>query len=130
MKKKHDKVAAPIIRFRSMLAGVSIIAVLITGPLLMVWKQVYITSTSMDIEQMADSLGLLNKRIAELKLRCEWLSSNERIENIAKQSLELDYPSSEQIVVIKVRKNEESAQVNWPRELAAFIKRSFWGENG
>jgi cell division protein FtsL len=130
MRKRHDKVATPIIRFRSMLAGVSIIAVLITGPLLMVWKQVYITSTSITIEKMTDSLNVLNKHIAELKLKGEWLSSNDRIEHIAKQSLGLDYPSSEQIVIIKVPKNEKLAQVNWPRELASFIKRSLFGENG
>ena len=109
---------------------VAIIAVLIAGPLLLVWKQVYITSESMHIDKMLDVVTKLSKEQTELRLRCERLAANERIERIARKSLGLDYPVSSQIVVIRVPQTNRTQQMQWPREFAAFIKRSLFGENG
>lgn len=129
MGKKKGK-RAPIIRLRSLLTGVGLMALLITGPILMVWKQVYITSRSMEIEQLADSLVDLSKTQTELRLRCERLKSKDRIEKIAHSSLGLEYPMSSHIVVVKIPDQEKRLAIHWPQELAAFIKRSLFGENG
>ena len=128
MKKK--KKGGPIFRLRTLLMWIGMIAVLIAGPLLLVWKQVYITSTSMHIDKMTRELANLSKETTELRLRCERLAANDRIERIARTSLDLDYPSSSQIVVIRVPQRNRLQQMQWPRELAAFIKRSLFGENG
>lgn len=128
MRKKKKPI--PIFRLRSLLMWVGMIAVLIAGPLLLVWKQVYITSESMHIDKMLDVVAKLSKEQTELRLRCEQLAANERIERIARTSLGLDYPVSSQIVVIRVPQVNRSQQIQWPRELAAFIKRSLFGENG
>jgi len=127
---KKRKKSAPIFRLRSLLVWVGMIAVLIAGPLLMVWKQVYITSESMRIEKLTGKLNKLSREQTELRLRCERLSANDRIEHIARTSLGLDYPASSQIVVIRVPQKNHSQQMPWPQELAAFIKRSLFGENG
>jgi cell division protein FtsL len=128
MKKKAVVVAAPIIKFRSLLFGIIIVAVVISGPLLLVYKQVYITSTSKTIEKTNDSLLQNNRMLAELQLRCERLASNDRIERIARKSLDLEYPGAEQIVIVKVPRSERILSRTWPQDLAAFIKRSLFGE--
>jgi len=127
---KRKKTSVPIIRLRSLLTGVGMITILIAGPLLMVWKQVYITSHSMRIDKLTDSLAVLVKEQTELRLRAERLASAERIEKIARASLSLEYPSSAQIVVVRLPQKNGARQAGWPRELAAFIKRSLFGENG
>jgi cell division protein FtsL len=132
MKRKQSSTAGstPIFRFRSMLLGVALLAVLISGPLLLVWKQVYINSVSMKMDQKSDSLALCAKEIAALRLECEHLSSNERIERIARSSLGLDYPTSEQIVIVTVSDGRRLAVAGWPQELIAFLRKSFWGDRG
>jgi cell division protein FtsL len=113
-----------------MLLGVGAVALLFSVPLLMVWKQVHITSSSMRIEKMTDSLSVLTKEIATLQLRCERLSSQERIESIAKTKLGLDHPSADRIVIITVPARDDSGRMEWPRELAAFFMRSLRGGRG
>ena len=102
MKKPEPKTSnsAPVIRFRFMAMMVTVLALLVFGPLLLVWKQAYITSSSMRIEAMNDTLSAINKKIAALRLGRERLSSNERIESFARMALKLDYPSSDQIVIM------------------------------
>ena len=117
----------PIIRFRSMLLGVTTVALLISVPLLLVWKQVSITSSSMRIDKMNDSLATLSHEIAMLRLKCERLSAQERIERIARTKLGLDYPAAERIVIIKLPGEGDGRRVEWPHELAAFLKRSLRG---
>lgn len=129
MRKKSNASVAPIIRIRSMLAGVVILGMVIAGPLLLVWKQVYISSASRQIDTLSDSLRVLTKEVTTLKLRRDRLASSDRIEEIAKNDLGLEYPSSDQIVVIKVPKNSFVLEDDWPKELAAFIKRSLFGVN-
>lgn len=125
--RKTGAVSKPIIRFRSMLLGVVAVALLISVPLLMVWKQVSITSSSMRIEKMNDSLAALSHEIAALRLKCDRLSAQERIERIAQTRLGLDHPAADRIVIVKIPAGAEGRKMEWPRELAAFLKRSLWG---
>jgi len=129
-KRTRQSGSGPIMRFRSMLLGITIIAGLIAGPLLMVWKQVYITSTSVRMERMTDSLSVFTKEIATLRLKCERLSSNERIEKIARKKLHLEYPTSQQIVIIKVPEKERIFSASWPQELLAFFRKSLLKDRG
>ena len=104
MKKQSQNKAAstPIIRMRFMVMGIGALALLIAGPLLMVWKQAYITSSSVRLEAMADTLSSLNKQIASLRLQSERLSSTERIEKYARTVLHLEYPSSDRISILSL----------------------------
>ena len=132
MKKRHSETASstPIFRFRSMLIGIVILAVVISGPLLLVWKQVYINSLSRKMEQTGDTLAVCAKEIASLRLKCEYLSSNERIERIARSSLGLEYPMSEQIVIVKVGGDRHFAAAGWTQGVLAFLRKSLFGESG
>jgi hypothetical protein len=91
---------APILHMRLMIVGMGALALIIAGPLLLVWKQAYITSSSQRIEAMADTLSLLDKKIAALRLQCSYLSSNERIEKYARTTLHLDHPSSDRWAIL------------------------------
>jgi cell division protein FtsL len=91
---------APIIRMRSMAMGMALLVLLIAGPLLIVWKQAYITGSSLRLEAMSDTLSALNKQISALRLQRERLSSTERIEKFARTALHLEYPSSDRIVLL------------------------------
>ena len=98
--------SAPLVRLRFMAAGLTAVCLLIAGPLLLVWKQAYIASTSMRLEAMADTLSALNREIARLRFVCDRLSSNERIEKVARTVLRLEYPSSDRIVIVPVEGKE------------------------
>jgi len=93
---------APLVRVRFMAVVLAVITLGIAGPLLLVWKQAYIANTSMRIETMNDTVSALNKKIATLQLLRDRLSSNERIERVARVRLGLEYPSSDRIVIIPV----------------------------
>lgn len=112
----------PIIRFRSMMIGVGLITLLISGPLLIVWKQVYITDTSLKLNAMADTLSSLEKQAAALKLTRERLSSTERIEQFARNTLKLDYPSSDQIVIVSNSING-SHSMPGPAQMLTFVRK-------
>lgn len=129
-KTKKNTGTIPIFRLRSMVLGIAIVSALITGPLLMVWKQVYITSTSLKIDHMNDSLNVYAKKITRLRLKAERLSATERIERIARTSLGLEYPVSEQIVIVKIPDNRMAKIGGWSQELLAFIKKSLLGDQG
>lgn len=128
--RKKGAVSKPIIRLRSMLLGVCGVALLFSVPLVMVWKQVNINSSSMRIEKMNDSLATLSHEITTLRLKCERLSSQERIERIAQTKLGLDHPAADHIIIVKLSVGAEGGRMEWPRELAAFIKRSLKGARG
>jgi cell division protein FtsL len=78
----------------------------ITIPLALVWKQAYITSVSLKYDSLKDSTAVLQKEIVALNLALKQLSSTERIESIARKSLKLDYPSSEEIVIVYSEKKK------------------------
>ncbi|MBN2188404.1 MAG: cell division protein FtsL [Chitinispirillaceae bacterium] len=94
---------APVVRVRFMAAVIAAVVVGIAGPLVLVWKQAYIASASVRLEEMTDTVSALNRRIATLQLLRDRLSSNERIERVARTLLGLDYPSSNRIAIIPVR---------------------------
>jgi cell division protein FtsL len=99
---------APLVRVRFMAVVIAAVTVCIAGPLVLVWKQAYIASASVRLEEMADTVSALNRQIATLQLLRDRLSSNERIERVARTLLGLDYPSSDRIAIIPVRaKNEK-----------------------
>ena len=114
----------PIIRFRSMMVGVGLIALLISGPLLLVWKQVYITDTSLKLNAMADTLASLEKQVAALRLTRERLSSTERIEQLARNVLQLDYPSSDQIVIVPNTTNGSQSK-HGPAVMLSYVRKLF-----
>jgi len=96
----------PLIRLRFMLIGLVLLALAISGPLLVVRKQVYITDVSMKMNALSDSLNMLNKEIATLQLTAEQLSANGRIEEFARTARNLEYPSVNQIVIVKMKHGE------------------------
>jgi cell division protein FtsL len=83
-----------------MAIGMLVLLTVIALPLVVVWKQAYIASTSMRIEAMNDTVSAMNRHIAGLEIVSERLSSNERIEAVARAVLKLDYPASDRITVI------------------------------
>lgn len=100
--KKNKKKAAPkrLGPARFILAAALTVALLVLFPLFTVWKQVYITNTSRHLTAQADSLAVLTRRTARLSLQVEKLSSTQRIETIARQHLDMDYPGSDRIVIV------------------------------
>jgi cell division protein FtsL len=99
---------APLLRMRHMPGIIAFVAVLVIGPLLVVWKQVYITEVSMKQTALADSLKVLSKETAGLRFAAEKLSSTGRIESIARERLGLEYPAAGQIVIIKQRETDKT----------------------
>lgn len=131
MRKKREKPdSTPIVRIRIMGIGVALLIALISGPLLAVWKQVYINNASIQLNKMTDSLAVLRKEIATLQFTCERYSSTERIEKIAHQKLMLQYPLSSQIVIIQTDKKQHFKMANTPREFLAYLRKTITGENG
>lgn len=106
-----------------------LVALVIILPLSLVWKQVYITRASMQYDSFKDSLAVLNREIASLSIRAEKLSSTGRIEAIAKERLQLDYPLSPEIVVVrpekKQRKNFALRSTFW-----TVLRKSLTAEKG
>jgi len=72
----YTPAAAPVVRLRPMATGLAVVVLLIAGPLLLVWKQAYITGTALRLEAMTDTLIVQNREIAALRFRCEQLSRN------------------------------------------------------
>lgn len=129
-KKTNNSGSSPIIRVRFMVSGVALLVALISGPLLAVWKQVYINNTSIQLSKMTDTLSVLKKEIATLQFSCERYSSTERIEKIAHDKLNLEYPVSSQIVIIQVEKQGSPDLHNASREFLAFLRKTITGDNG
>jgi cell division protein FtsL len=127
--RKREKNASPIIRFRFVLVVVGAIALLIAGPLMMVWKQVYINTSSLKLDHAGDTLAILSRETAALKLTCEKLSSTGRIEQIAKSSLNLDYPSSSQIEIIEMTTKQERF-FDPARRFLASLKKTILRDRG
>ena len=92
--------------FKYIITVAVLIALVIILPLSLVWKQVYITRVSMQYDSLKDSLAVCNREIASLSIRAEKLSGTERIEAIAKEWLQLDYPLSPEIVVVRPEKKQ------------------------
>jgi cell division protein FtsL len=91
----------PLLRLRHIPLIVLCIGVLIAGPLSIVWKQVYINELSMRKKTLTEGIELLNREASRLQMVVERLSSTSRIESIARERLELDYPAAAQMVIVK-----------------------------
>jgi hypothetical protein len=100
MKHRYPSSGAPLVRIRIMFIGLIALLTVIALPLVIVWKQAYIASTSMKIEAMTDTVSAMNRRIAGLEIVSERMSGNERIEAFARAALKLEYPASDRITVI------------------------------
>ena len=85
---------------RYVLAGIVIIAGVVLSPLLTVWKQAYIVGASLNQKELADSCAIITQRVAELRMTVQQLSTNERIERLAGEWLQLQYPPSDKIVLV------------------------------
>jgi cell division protein FtsL len=133
MKKNSTKASSqqPILRFRPFLIRIAFLLMVISGPLLIVWKQVYINNASIKLNKMSDSLNALRREIASLEIQCERYSSTDRIERFARENLQLEYPVSSQIVVVKTSKNMTEARLNCdPREILSHLKRVIGKDRG
>jgi cell division protein FtsL len=85
---------------RYVFAGVIAVALVVLFPLLTVWKQAYITGASITQKELSDSVAVLSRKAAALRMTAQELSSNERIEQIAGQWLSLGHPASDRIVIV------------------------------
>ena len=119
----------PLIRLRFMVIGLVVLILVISGPLLMVTKQVYITDVSMRMNKLSDSLKVLNKEILKLQLTCERLSSNERIAQFARTSRGLEYPTAHQIVIVKMYDDKNGFDAGSVDNVLGLIKRSLGVNN-
>jgi cell division protein FtsL len=123
LQKKRSAALFAVIRLRTVLLLLSVVAAAIAVPLYAVWRQVYITTTSIACRELNDSLSVLNREIQRQRLISERLSDNGRIETIARSSLGLEYPSSERIMIVS-----PAAPVRRPsifdNEFFAILKRS------
>lgn len=97
----------PVVRYFIYVA--ILVTIFVMFPLSLVWKQVYITTISLRQDALKDSLAVLQKEVSTLTIMAEQLSSTERIEQIAEESLGLDYPSSKEIVVVRPKKKKEKS---------------------
>jgi cell division protein FtsL len=105
-KAKRSKVVQTFHYLKYYILALIICTAVITIPLALVWKQAYITSVSLKFDSLKDSTAVLHKEIVALNLTLKQLSSTERIERIARESLKLDYPSSEEIVIVHSEKKK------------------------
>jgi cell division protein FtsL len=123
IRKKRPSALFAVIRLRTVIILLCVIAAAIAVPLYAVWRQVFITTTSIACRQLNDSLAVLNREIQRQRLISERLSDNNRIETIARASLGLEYPSSERIRIVS-----PAAPVRRPsifdNEFFAILKRS------
>jgi cell division protein FtsL len=114
---------APLLRMRHVPGIIAFVAILVIGPLLVVWKQVYITEVSMKRSALTDSLTVLSKENAQLRFAAEKLSNTGRIESIARERLGLEYPAAGQIVIIKHREPDRK-QSDSEGNFFAILRRS------
>jgi cell division protein FtsL len=126
-KKPHGGITP--VKVRPMIAALLVLVLLISAPLLIVWQQAFITGASMKLEKMSDTLSIMNREIAGLRMQRERLSDNERVEAIARSSLALDYPSSDRITVVE---SPPGCSAKMPGDLTGglFSARSDQGNKG
>jgi cell division protein FtsL len=128
-RKTASKTTQPLIRLRFMVIGLVLLILVIAGPLLVVTKQVYITDVSMRMNKLSDSLRVLHKEISTLQLTYEHLSANERIELFARNSIGLEYPTVNQIVIVKMRDDKNGYDAGGVDKVLGIIKRSLGVNN-
>jgi cell division protein FtsL len=100
-----------------------VVTLVLCYPLIAVWKQVYITNASIKQEALADSLAVLKRQTARMKMEVEKLSSPGRIEKIGLEALGLEYPPAENIVILRSGKAHDRPAAEW--RLLTVLRRSF-----
>ncbi len=128
-KKKTPSKTEPIVRVRFMLIGLAILGLIISGPLLIVTKQVYITNVSMKMNEQSDTLKVLDKEIAALQHDVERLSDNSRIETVARHHCKLEYPNVNQIVIVKMKSGSDKVETVTLASVLNVINRSLGVRN-
>lgn len=130
MKKNKKNKSTPLLRFRPMLIGIILVLMMISGPLILVWKQVYINSASLQMDSMKKELKLLEKEITTLEMSCNRFSSTDRIERIARQKLEMVYPTTNQIYIVHIPSNKKAGVFSTTQDIVAFFRKIITGEKG
>lgn len=120
----------PVLKLRQLCIGILCVVILIVWPMFMVWKQSYITNVSIRESALADSLMVLTKEAATLRLYNEKLAGTQRIESIARASMGLDYPTSEQIVVVREGKKGARRVESGGAGIMAIFRKTFSRERG
>jgi cell division protein FtsL len=129
MKKREKKTQnAPLVRVRPMLLWITLVIIMISGPLALVWKQVHISSTSVRMDANRKTLDSLQKEITALRFTSNKLSSTERIERIARKSLDLEYPATSQVYVINIPSDQKGTMLSRTQDIVAFIRKVISGE--
>jgi cell division protein FtsL len=134
--KKNQKITAqhdtsvsvsPVLRFSHLVIAAAFVLLIITMPMFMVWKQIKVTNIAVRESALSDTLSVLSKEIASLRLYNEHLASTERIETIMRANRGLDYPSSQQIVVVR-EGNSASVAASSHSNFMAILKKTFTRE--
>lgn len=129
MKKREKKTQnTPLVRVRPMLLWITLVIIMISGPLALVWKQVHISSTSLRMDENRKLLDSLQKEMTTLRFTSNKLSSTERIERIARKSLGLEYPATSQIYVIHIPSGQKGTVLSRTQDIVAFLRKVISGE--
>jgi len=104
------------------------VGIMAVGPLCIVWKQVYITQLSIRQKAVSDSVAILSRQSAQLRLSIDRLSETGRIESIAHGRLGLEYPQAGKIIII--RPDVSSVKKTSGGGFFAILRRSITGERG
>ncbi len=125
----HRQHTIPLLRMRHLAAIAAVVALMVAGPLCIVWKQVYINQLSIQQLAVSDSIAVLGKQAARLRLCMDKLSATGRIETIARDRCGLEYPPASKIVIIK---HHQSGRTIPGREgnFIAILRRSITGGRG
>jgi cell division protein FtsL len=119
----------PIMRMRHLAVIAFFVGIMAAGPLCIVWKQVYITQLSIRQKAVSDSVAVLSKQSAQLRLSIDRLSETGRIENIARGRLGLEYPQAGKIVIIRADVSSVK-KTSGGGGFFAILRRSITGERG
>jgi len=78
-----------------------IASILMAVALLYVWCHIHVTELEYQVAQEMSSRERLAEEQAKLKLEFATLKSPRRIETIAREKLQMTYPETEQVILIK-----------------------------
>jgi cell division protein FtsL len=126
---RHRPRQSPPLPARYVLAALILVGLAVAFPMFTVWKQVYITNSSLLQERLADSVAVLSQKTTRLRMDVEQLTRNERIERVAREALGLDYPASGQLVIVRPPERPRRRIVsNWG--FLAVLRRSLRPDRG
>jgi cell division protein FtsL len=119
----------PVLKLRFVVIGSLVVMAAIAGPLLMIRKQVYVRNLAIRREQLADSLSVYSREAARLTIVAKQLSSPQRLEQIARDKLGMEYPSSAQITIVQPRAPSKARFLD-AAGFFAFLRRSLAQSRG